>query len=61
MRGSMPFHGSLRLRIVGSSLLFAALGIGGAETAGYDVAATGADAARAIAGDRAVAISSRSA
>jgi hypothetical protein len=55
MRFSMPFHGSLRLRIVGSSLLFAALAIGGAETAGYDVAATGADAARAIAGDRAVA------
>lgn len=55
MCSDMPLHARLRLRIVGSSILLAALGVVGAATAGCDVAATLADAARAVAGDRAVA------
>lgn len=55
MRSRMPFPGSLRLRIVGSSTLLATLAVLGAVTAGCDVAAAFADLTRAVAGDRAVA------
>jgi hypothetical protein len=51
----MTFLGSLRLRIFGASLVLGALGLMGAVATGCDVAATLADAARAVAGDRAVA------
>ena len=51
----MTLLGSPRLRILGSVLVLAALGVMGAFAAGCDVTATLADAARAVAGDRAVA------